>query len=252
MSNYQISWSDEAQKADTHVHVLVSSNEGTELLNSEMTFGHFFETMMDAEVYEARDQTVIGMRKETKKIVGFRRERNSQLRVETPIMNNNWIKHIYKKDKDEHLVVCELSKKNWDMYYHQTFLEAVGHPRMIFAYRISNGGYIDKINIFSIKGTRQIKGDTMLYKYPYANVTIGGSVCMGNNNLPNIKNLSQCSTLHNMFFGSPSSDCYFGDGRNDSGITELRELYTKMQHSEFPEDWLISEGMTFEKFLKRF
>jgi hypothetical protein len=66
--------------------------------------------------------------------------------------------------------------------------------------------------------------------------------------LPVIKDLAQLATLHQVFFAAPSSTCYYNTNRNESGISDLRELYNRMQGQDFPEEWLTSKQQTFGQY----
>ncbi|SLK15974.1 E2 family protein D [Paenibacillus sp. RU5A] len=252
MRKFNVSWSQQRDFSIPICRVEVSNDLGAVLGDYEMTFNDFAESIIDAELRELNAKTIVGHRTSTKKlsIHGVKRSTLIKERIETPIMNKGWIKYIRNDKTNRHIVVCEVQKQLWDMYYYKDKLQKVGHPRLLFIYQVEVSGRIQGMYCFGVQD-KNITGETELFKYPYANVSFG-KVCMGSNQLPQLTKLGQCVTMHNLFFGSQSTNCYYNESRNLSGITELRELYSKMESSEFPDEWLVSENITLDSFLTKF
>ncbi|EST55758.1 hypothetical protein T458_05365 [Brevibacillus panacihumi W25] len=252
MPRYIVQFNDDFSNGTPYCQIKVTQGE-TVLEEFEMSFDDFAEAIMDSRMKSLKPQKIMGMvkRKRLRSIVGKRRIPNPLTRIETPTLPVNCVKHIWiNRIKREQIVFVEIPKQQWNTSYYNTSLEMVGFPRMLFGYRI-RGQEITSLYIFAVKEKGRIKGDTELFKFPFANVS-NGLVCMGGNIFPEITDLAQLSTLHNIFFTAPSSSCYFSEGRNLSGISDLRELYTSLQRKDFPDEWLQTKQITFAECCKRF
>ncbi|KGP81956.1 MULTISPECIES: hypothetical protein [Paenibacillus] len=248
--HYSVTWSEGVHSSIPTCQVQIKNQNNVVLSDYSMTFNQFAEAIIDTELRELHPLTIIGHRKgmERLSICGIRKVGKPS--YETPFMNKGIVKYIRMEKSKKEIVVCSVPKQKWDMYYYNDPLEKIGHPHLLFVYLIDmKSRRVDQMFCFAVKQSR-ISSDTELFKYPYANVT-NGSVCMGGNSLPTITDINQCATLHNLFFGSPSTNCYFDGHRNTSGITELRELYSKMQDTDFPDAWLLTEKITIQQLLEK-
>jgi len=242
MATYHVQFSDDFSQGTPYCDVQVKSSDGAILNEYIMTLDHFVDAIMSSEMQEMVEKKyrITGVRKVTRKIQRF----------VSPILPKNCIRHIWLNyEKQDQVIFIEVPRKRWDIRYYDSPMEQVGFPRLIFGYRVQ-GATFKNMFLLAVKDSGKIKGDTPLYKFPYANVS-NGRVCMGGNVLPPIQEISQLATYHHLFFAAPSSNCYYGTERNESGIHDLRELYTKMQHRDFPEEWLASEKITFDQFVSK-
>lgn len=273
MSNFHVTFSDNFKEVSPYCHVKVTSDDGTIVLgNYQMTFDDFVESIIDANMKTLKPRRVIGIKKlnSPSKIRGRKKMENTALTFETPILPANCLKYVNrpstikeKKRKSEEgiqaslkyksteqFVFIEIPKKQMDYYYYNSEMKAVGFPRLIFGYRIVDQR-VSSIYIFAVKEDGRIKENTPLYKFPYANVSDSGLVCMGTNPLPLIKDIQQIGTLHNLFFAAPSSACHYYGLRNNSGFNDLRDLYNHMSNNQFPDEWLVSMETSFGEFFKK-
>jgi hypothetical protein len=81
--------------------------------------------------------------------------------------------------------------------------------------------------------------DTLIYKYPFTNVSGIGSVCYGGNNISqiDITSLTALHSIPNMFLAMPNTEHHYRTIPNISGL-EIRPLFEQLKDKPFPENWL--------------
>ncbi|QDX90959.1 hypothetical protein EEL30_00305 (plasmid) [Brevibacillus laterosporus] len=250
MPHYNVEFSDDFLQGTPFCHIKVSQ-QGIILDEYKMSFDDFIEAIMDSRMSTLKTHKVVGVtkRKRFHRIIGKRKLSNPYNKIETPYLPTKCIKHIWvNRAQKEQLVFIEIPKQKWDTSFYNSKLDQVGFPRLLFGYRLKEN-FIKKIYILAIKDKGHVLGQTEIFKFPFSNVS-NGVVCMGGNSFPNVKDLTQLSTMHNLFFAAPSSSCYYSSERNYSGIGDLRELYTYLQDKMFPEEWLNSKNMTLDEYCK--
>lgn len=221
--------------------VCIKNDHGLLINEYKMTIDEFIQSVIDSQ---HRDVVVKHGRR---KILMKKRKRAI---VDSGCLPSNCVRQVWTDYKNhQQIVFFDIPKTRWDMKYYDTSIEQVGYPRLLFGYQLQ-GNKVTEMFLFGLKDNGRIRGDTELFKFPFANVK-DGKVCMGGNIYPTITDLYQLSTYHNVFFAAPSSNCYYDTLRNDSGISDLRELYTVLSEKDFPEEWLVSKKMTFDEFIKR-
>jgi hypothetical protein len=240
MPHYHVQFSDDFTKGTPHCSITVKSPEGAILNEYMMTMDHFVESLLSSEEWEKRQQRYL--------ILGVKKVKRPVPRFVSPVLPKNCIRHVWlNHEKQDQVVFIEVPKSRWDIHYYDSPMKQVGFPRLIFGYRLQ-GAKFRSMLLLAVKDVGKIHADTELFKFPYANVS-NGRVCLGGNVIPPIQEISQVATYHNLFFAAPSSNCYYSNGRNESGIQDLRELYSKMKDQDFPEEWLSPEKMTFDQFI---
>lgn len=252
MLHFTVKFTDDFKNQTPYCTVMVTSSDGVKVDEFVMSFDDFVESIRNAESTTLKPMRIIGVKKIKRfwKIKGKKRLHNPSIRVETPTLPANCVKHIWvHRLRNEQMVFIEVPKGKWDISYYNTPFQQVGFPRLLVGYRIQDGRIL-QLHLLAVKDKGRIRQDTELYKFPYANVE-GGKVCMGMNVLPQIKDLAQLATMHQLFFAAPSSTCYYSTHRNESGISDLRELYSRMQDQDFPEEWLTSKGKTFGQYCQK-
>lgn len=167
--------------------------------------------------------------------------------ISTPILPRNCIK--FSQSVSHSYVFVEIPKQRWDITYHKESFTKVGFPRMIFKYKvIQTEPESIKINIetiVAVKGNSNIISNTPLYHFPFSHVDTNGHVCMGGNELPDIKRVDQVSSLHNVFLSAPFGDDY-GVKVSKPGVT-LRELFNQLSNNDFDEYLLRDKNISFDQ-----
>lgn len=162
--------------------------------------------------------------------------------VETPILPRGCIK--LQTSPLGHIAYLDIPKQQWLISYNDQSVR-VGFPRMIFKYDVFKDE-LRSMHIVAVPEKGRIKGDTPLYHFPYTNVDKEhAKVCMGTNEMPSIKNLTQLETVHDLFFSAPFGDdygCMLTEGQN------FRTILPLVQDKPFSDDWLIPIGKTFNEF----
>lgn len=164
-------------------------------------------------------------------------------RTETPFLPKNCIKLVTKLNGFE--VYIEIPKRQWLVTYQDKQMH-IGFPRMVFKYDIYSN-QIRFMQLVAIKDDKgRINGETPLFFFPFSNVDKENSkVCMGSNELPTIKCLSQLDTMHNLFFSAPFGEdygCITTEGQSVSKIFDL------LKEKDFNDEWLVPIGSTFNEF----
>lgn len=154
--------------------------------------------------------------------------------VKSPILPKNCL--IYQEDLDgTEIAVIEVEKQQFDVIYHKTPFENVGHPKLLFEF----GLRLNKVVLCRIYAVKDavVKPTTKLFRYPYSNVFESFSACWPDLASIRVKDLSHLSTLPYLFIKSPSNDHAFR-GSN------LRELFASLQGQDFDDDLLEDTGLT--------
>ena len=111
----------------------------------------------------------------------------------------------------------------------------------IFMYYEIEAGKITNTKVYAIKG-KHWNQDTILYNYPFGNVsTQNHKVCWGNNLIPKIESLHVLDIVTSIFFDSPTNnDHYSAKESTKWGCDNLREVFEKLKcEDEFPEEILV-------------
>ncbi|MFC5449164.1 hypothetical protein ACFPOG_12905 [Paenibacillus aestuarii] len=154
--------------------------------------------------------------------------------VKSPILPRNCL--MYQEDLDgTEFVVIEVEKQQFDVTYHKTSFNKVGHPKLLFEF----GLRLNKVvlcRIYAVKDAA-IKPTSKLFYYPFSNVFESFKACWPDLSTISVKDLSHLSTLPYLFFKSPSNDhAYRG--------TNLREFFMTLQGQDFNDDLLEDTGLT--------
>ncbi|MCM3443601.1 MULTISPECIES: hypothetical protein [Metabacillus] len=164
-------------------------------------------------------------------------------RTESPFLPKNCIKLVTKLNAYE--VFIEIPKRQWLVTYNQE-QHHIGFPRMVLRYDI----FEDQVRSMQLVAVREekgrINGETPLYFFPFSNVDKENSkVCMGNNQVPAVKCLSQLDTMHNLFFSAPFGDDY---GCITSEGQSMTKLFSLLKDTSFNDEWLVPIGTTFNEY----
>lgn len=256
-----LEFGDDFMNGNTLCNLQVKSPEGIIIDEFQMTLDNFISSVTDADIREMMPKKMLGVKKVPKltfgpiwKIIkkGKKEVQNPYRKFGTAILPKNCVQHIWiNRIRKSQIVFVDVPKSQWDITFYNTPLEQVGYPRMLFGYRII-GNKVNTMYILAVKEKGRITKETEIYHFPYANVS-NGTVCMGGNQLlklPDIEDLWQLGTYHNLFFQAPSSACYYNSERNLAGFTDLREFYRHMENRVFSDEYLRKQG-TFKEFVKQ-
>jgi len=136
-------------------------------------------------------------------------------------------------------VVTVLPASRQIMKYENTLYD-ICMPSLVFQFTISKEKvYSTKVYVIKdINPTDKSK----LYRYPFGNVNMNGSVCWGSNVLPSINELKKLESIMMLFIQSPGNADYFNAekycGHKDF---TLRQLFEKLKDEEsYPDDYLVA------------
>ncbi len=117
----------------------------------------------------------------------------------------------------------------------------VPFPDLIFSVMIKNGIMCSSF-VFALDGDR-------VCQYPFGNVSVDGSICMGNIHLP--KNPVIKDFEEEFFLGKTNND-YFHSGSHVKVKYSQDELLRRLSGKEtFPKRWLIKKDFTLRDVVKR-
>lgn len=156
--------------------------------------------------------------------------------IETPILPTNCVKFIWRDiDRGKADVYIMVHKQRWNITFYETPISEVGFPRMIFKYSIE-GKKVRLQNIIAVKDDGPISKDTPVYHFPFSHVSTDGNVCMGGNVFPEIEEVQQIGTFHNLFLASPFTSDY--GAKSVTGKT-VNQLFDALMNKDFDDEWLL-------------
>ena len=127
----------------------------------------------------------------------------------------------------------------------------VPYPNLLFDTRASENGYVS-CRIFAVKD-EILTEDTVLYQFPYSNVSDSGHVCFGTNEIifSEPKEMkTDCERMVDIFFSSPYNGDYYAEKYTSWLEPDMRKLFEKLSSREqFPNEILISKGTTVKDLL---
>lgn len=162
--------------------------------------------------------------------------------IPSPTLPKNCFKHVWVSIKNNvHDIYIEIPKRQWDVNFAKEDMN-IGFPRMIFKWRV-NDNQIDRgqLQIFAIKETGRITEKTEVFCFPFSHVQADGSVCMGANVFPKIKDIWQLETMHMKFITAPFSGDY--GTRNTAGMN-IRQIFEACKKKPFNDEWLVTTKKT--------
>ncbi|AGA60076.1 hypothetical protein Theco_4076 (plasmid) [Thermobacillus composti KWC4] len=134
--------------------------------------------------------------------------------------------------------------------YHKAVLEDVPFPRLVFGFELMERNKkldITSVMVGALEDQVILNEESPVYRYPYTNVQDSFQVCWGGHKLPSIERISQLSTIPELFFNSPNSDCYYSSANNSK--MSYRELVTKLKGKSFPDKYLKPTGYTLQQWI---
>lgn len=108
-------------------------------------------------------------------------------------------------------------------------------PGLVFLFSVLNGNVQKKCCFAHIE--QNVTMDTLLYRYPFGNVSITGDICMGSIKTPTIANIYDVEGIIDDFFCSETNNDYYST-KNRTGMKQEELLKRLSQMEQFPEQWL--------------
>ncbi len=140
-----------------------------------------------------------------------------------------------------------------DFQYFDTEYRHFPIPRLVFGFKyLPMDHKIAGCSVCVVKDER-LKEDTILYRYPFSNVSGGGHICLGNNALPVYKDPSRLHTLASYILRMPNNNDHYSKDNNRLNA-EYRDLLEQMKlktPSHYYTDVLVESGETLKDFLNR-
>lgn len=168
----------------------------------------------------------------------------------TPLLPRGTLMYGENKDKTVLSVTMEHPKKMFDIRYAgDDELYCIGFPRLIIQYKLEsciNKRYrITEMKVYAVEDDGQpITHESKIYYFPYPNVSPShGLVCWGNNERVEIDSLVELERALIWFVSAPFSEDY--GVRTTLGITNFKQLISKIKNKPFDDDWLVPVGKRF-------
>lgn len=226
-STISVTFTDEFTKVGSEgCHVKITASDGAVLSDHYTSFSGFLEALNKAH---------------SSRKVG----------IETPVLPQNCLKHIWHSQHAQstvQAVFVDVPKQNRDVKFGGGIIKHVGFPRMIVGYLLNNMR-VTSMYIRAAKENDRITEDTPLYFFPFSHVYQGGMVCVSD--LPQLSNLSQCGSIHNVFMQSEFATDLFDTNHNTKRIG-LRELFETFSDQPFLDEWLVPANQSLGDWMKNY
>lgn len=130
------------------------------------------------------------------------------------------------------------------IYYDKTYI--IPFPNLLFFFQVKNF-ILTSSKVFALK-SQNINDNTLVYRYPFGNVSEEGSICWG------LKNNQKIESKHNsmkdveefisMFFGSPTNDDHWMSKRvKEKYVTQRCLIESLVKESRFPSELLVNTNI---------
>ena len=118
-----------------------------------------------------------------------------------------------------------------DLTYHKTVYERFPLPAMVFSLSVNQSGRPSNCRLAVVPDGR-LTPNSMLYHYPFSNVYMDTSICIGAaNSLPTYKDLRTLGSLPYHILALPNNDHNF-DRSHNKGKLGYRELLDSLKDKE--------------------
>lgn len=113
----------------------------------------------------------------------------------------------------------------------------ITYPGLFFVISVNKGVVVQKHCYAVADGT--ITENSLLYKYPFGNVSQDGSICMGNCSTK-IRDFKSSHEFVQSFLLGKDAGHYYSPGEMAKPKVPLRDLFhLVMEKKDFPEEWLM-------------
>lgn len=137
-----------------------------------------------------------------------------------------------------------------DITYMNTEYRDFPLPKLVFGFKVA-GKKIKKVYL-GITGNGILRESSLMYTYPFSNVSKDFVLCTGGNALPEIKSPYSLSNMPDYILSLPDNDDYFNIRHNrlELGHRELMEHLADKSPEYYYSDILIPSGKTLADFYK--
>ena len=126
------------------------------------------------------------------------------------------------------------------------FAEVIPFPALLFDLYFKKGHAYDQ-NVYAVVPNKDgsLSDDSLLYRYPYGNVSKSGDICMGNISVK-CSDISEADKFCEEFFLGIDEGHYYTPGEMVSKNWTLGKLYNEvLKKKSFPNSWLVPNGRTY-------
>lgn len=137
-----------------------------------------------------------------------------------------------------------------DITYMNTEYRDFPLPKLVFGFKVA-GKKIKKVYL-GITGNGILRESSLMYTYPFSNVSKDFVLCTGGNALPEIKSPYSLSNMPDYILSLPDNDDYFNIKNNRLQLNhrELMEHLADKTPEYYYSDILIPSGKTLADFYK--
>lgn len=137
-----------------------------------------------------------------------------------------------------------------DITYMNTEYRDFPLPKLVFGFKVA-GKKIKKVYL-GITGNGILRESSLMYTYPFSNVSNDFILCTGGNSLPEIKSPYSLSNMPDYILSLPDNDDYYNIRHNrlELGHRELMEHFADKSPEHYYSDILIPSGKTLSDFYR--
>lgn len=137
-----------------------------------------------------------------------------------------------------------------DITYMNTEYRDFPLPKLVFGFKVA-GKKIKKVYL-GITGNGILRESSLMYTYPFSNVSNDFILCTGGNSLPEIKSPYSLSNMPDYILSLPDNDDYFNIRNNRLQLNhrELMEHLADKTPEYYYSDILIPSGKTLSDFYR--
>lgn len=137
-----------------------------------------------------------------------------------------------------------------DITYMNTEYRDFPLPKLVFGFKVA-GKKIKKVYL-GITGNGILRESSLMYTYPFSNVSNDFILCTGGNSLPEIKSPYSLSNMPDYILSLPDNDDYFNIKNNRLQLNhrELMEHLADKSPEHYYSDILIPSGKTLSDFYR--
>ena len=137
-----------------------------------------------------------------------------------------------------------------DITYMNTEYRDFPLPKLVFGFKVA-GKKIKKVYL-GITGNGILRESSLIYTYPFSNVSNDFILCTGGNSLPEIKSPYSLSNMPDYILSLPDNDDYYNIRHNrlELGHRELMEHLADKSPEHYYSDILIPSGKTLSDFYR--